>query len=229
MGGLFMIIARNPEAMAHAGGLSAKASALNFGADWNSYFGILMQSIGVGGVLIFGFVVSWVFGREYSDGTAKDLLSLPASRAKIIHAKFVVYTLWCLALALCNFLLGLMLARLLDLDGMESAIQYHQLKDYGLTALMTIGLGGPIAYFAIRGKGYMAPLGFVALTLVGAQVIAAAGYGNYFPWSMPGLYSGAGGDSRSQLTVLSYAILIFTAVAGYSATVFYWKKADQTK
>ena len=52
---------------------------MNFSADWNSYFGILTQSIGVGGVLIFGFVASWIFGREYSDGTAKDLLALPTS------------------------------------------------------------------------------------------------------------------------------------------------------
>lgn len=229
MGGVFMVIMRNPDALAKAGGLSAKAQVMNFSADWNSYFGILTQAVGVGGVLIFGFVASWVFGREYSDGTAKDLLALPTSRSSILNAKFIVYATWCLALVLSNLAVGLLIGHVLQISTPDNLVVSTHLSNYFLTTGLTILLGTPIAFFAIWGKGYLAPLGFVALTLVFAQVIAATGYGYYFPWSVPGLFSGAGGEYKAQLNNTSYAILILTSLAGYFATLAYWNYADQAK
>jgi ABC-type transport system involved in multi-copper enzyme maturation permease subunit len=229
MGGVFMLIMRDPDAMAKAGGLHAKAQLMNFDADWSAYLGILTQAIGVGGVLVFGFVASWIFGREYSEGTAKDLLALPTSRTKIINAKFMVYGLWCLLLALSNLLTGLLIGALLQIGVPGYVSISTHLTDYFITTGLTIFLGTPIAFFAIWSKGYLAPLGFVALTLVFAQIIAATGYGYYFPWSVPGLFSGAGGEYKAQLDSTSYLILGMTAIAGYVATVTYWKYADQTK
>lgn len=229
MGGVFMLIMRNPEALAKAGTLSTKAKAMNFTADWNSYFGILTQAIGVGGVMIFGFVASWLFGREYTEGTLKDLLALPTSRAKIVNAKFVVYLFWCLALVVSNLLIALLLGTILQISAPEPSTIPLYLTNYGLTTILTIALGPPIAFFASWGKGYLAPLGFVALTLVLSQIVAATGYGYYFPWAIPGLFSGAGGEFKAQLNLMSYAIVFLTGLAGYGATVAYWKFADQTK
>ena len=47
------------------------------------------------GVLEFGiaFIVAWVFGREFSDRTAIDLLVLPTSRSVIVGAQFVLIAL----------------------------------------------------------------------------------------------------------------------------------------
>jgi hypothetical protein len=86
-----------------------------------------------------------------------------------------------------------------------------------------------VAFFALIGGGYMAPLGFVAFTLVFAQIIAATGFGAYFPWSVPGLYSGAAGEYRSQLDLLSYCLLIAVAILGYFSARRWFETADQTK
>lgn len=227
MGGIFMLIIQHPETLAQSGALAVKAKAANFEANWKSYFGVLTQSVGVGGVFVFGFVASWIFGREYSDGTAKDLLSLPTSRTQILNAKFAVYGIWCVALVISNLLIGLIIGFALQLSVTEAIEPIALLTEYFITTWLTILIGIPIAFFAIWGKGYLAPLGFVALTLVFAQIIAATGYGNYFPWSIPGLYSGAGGEYKSQLNFWSYAILAITGIAGYFLTVFYWKYSDQ--
>lgn len=229
MGAVFTLILQDSEALEKASGLAAKAKAMNFEANWKSYVDILTQAVGVGGVLVFGFVASWIFGREYSDGTAKDLLSLPTSRTKILNAKFVLYGLWCLLLVLSNLLIALLLGTILQLPMISIDMLAQSLTDYFVTTILTIIVGVPIAFFALYGKGYLAPLGFVALTLVFSQVIAATGYGTYFPWSIPGLYSGAGGEYKNLLDNLSYSILILTGIAGYFATIIYWKVADQTK
>src|SRR5688572_1939986 len=227
MGGLFIIIIRDPEALAKASGLAAKVKAMGFMPSWNSYLRVLTQAVGVGGVLVFGFVSSWIFGREYSDGTAKDLLSLPISRTKIINAKFLVYSIWSAALVLSNLLIGLLIGTILQLDLLENI--WGGLGEYFITTVLTILAGVPIAFFATWGKGYLAPLGFVSISLVIAQIITAMGYGSFFPWAIPALYSGAGGEYKETLTYLSYLILIATSVAGYLATITYLNVADQTK
>ncbi len=227
MGGIFILIIRDPEALAKAGGLAAKVKAMGFQPSWNSYLSVLTQAVGVGGVLVSGFVASWIFGREYSDGTAKDLLSLPVSRTKILNAKFIVYMIWSVALVISNLLIAFLIGTILHLDLVENI--WRGLGEYFVTTVLTILAGLPLAFFAIWGRGYLAPLGFVSLTIVIAQIITAIGYGSFFPWAVPALYSGAGGEYKADLNSLSYLILIVTSFAGYMATITYWKFADHTK
>ncbi len=229
MGAVFIVILQDSEALEKASALAAKAKAMNFEANWKSYYDLLTQAVGVGGVLVFGFVASWIFGREYSDGTSKDLLSLPTSRTSILNAKFILYFFWCFMLVVSNLLIASLLGLLLQLTSIHTDWMMQSLFDYFFTTILTIVVGIPIAFFALYGKGYLAPLGFVALTLVFSQVIAAAGFGTYFPWAIPGLYSGAGGVYKESLDLVSIVILLLTGVAGYFATILYWKVADHTK
>lgn len=227
MGGLFMIIAQHPEAMAQSGMLKQKAEMMSFEANWKSYAGLLSQAMGVGGILLYGFVASWIFGREFTDKTATDLLSLPVTRTQIINAKFVTYLAWCVALAVSNLLIMLILGSIIQLDGWSDVNWMQQLETYSLTTLMTVAVCMPVAFFAMIGGGYLAPLGFTALILVLAQVVAAAGVGFYFPWSIPGLYSGAGGEYKDQLDTISYLLVGMVAMAGYFMPVYWWNNADQ--
>jgi ABC-type transport system involved in multi-copper enzyme maturation permease subunit len=229
MGAIFMNLLKHPQAVSDTGALRAKALAMNFSADWNAYLVLLTQSISVGGILIFGFVASWIFGREYSENTAKDLLALPTSRTAIINGKFIVYLVWSFTLAVSNLLTGFLIGSFLRLPALEKDAMLNHLVSYFITTLLTLLPGSTVALMAIWGRGYLAPLGFVALVLVLAQVIAATGYGNYFPWSVPGLFSGAAGEYKKQLNEASYIILFVTAIGGYLATIAYWKYSDQTK
>lgn len=229
MGGVFVMIVRDAEIMAKLGALQAKAIALNFTGDWNSYFSLLSQAVGVGGVLLFGFVSSWIFGREFSEGTSKDLLALPVSRSAIIDAKFIAYFLWCFALAVSNMLVALLIGATLGLPGWDVVDIGATVGVYLLTTLLTILVGIPVAFFAMSSGGYMSPLAFVVLTLVFAQVIAATGFGAYFPWAIPGLYSGAGGGFRSQLNWWSYGSVAVVSVVGYVAARRWFNVADQAR
>ncbi|HPE77951.1 MAG TPA: ABC transporter permease, partial [Draconibacterium sp.] len=142
-GGVFMFLMKDNGTEGLSGAFQAKATLLSFEANWNSYLGLLSQAVGVGGVLIFGFVISWLFGREYSDGTAKDLLSLPISRAKIINAKFIYYILWCIALVISNLILGLLIGLVLHLPGWNAEIFVTNLIIYFVTTVLIILLNTP--------------------------------------------------------------------------------------
>jgi len=227
-GGVFMLLMKDNGYEGLSGAFKSKAVMMSFEANWQSFLGLLSQAVGIGGVLIFGFVASWLFGREYSDGTAKDLLALPISRTKILNAKFIYYLLWCFALVISNLILGLLIGFLLHLEGWSLAIFLENLRIYFITTILIVLLNTPIAFFALWGKGYLTPLGIVALLLVLAQIIGAMGFGTYFPWAIPGIYSGSGGEElRMQLNEMSFIILFITSIIGYLGTILWWKYSDQ--
>ena len=58
--------------------VSVKADLFAYSAaDWQTYLGMYGQLIAAGGFFLFVLVISWVFGREFSDKTIKDLLAVP--------------------------------------------------------------------------------------------------------------------------------------------------------
>src|SRR5215212_1677722 len=117
VGGLFMIILKDPERARSMGLISAKAQLAGGVADWPTMLGLLAQATAVGGGLLFTVVTTWVFGREFSDHTAKELLALPTSRETIVSAKLVVIIAWGLVLTLFMFALGLVVGKLVVIPG----------------------------------------------------------------------------------------------------------------
>lgn len=224
-GGIFIFLMKSGGL---SGAIKAKAELNSFQVNWNSLLGLLSQAVGVGGIIIFGFVASWLFGREYSEGTVKDLLSLPVSREKILNAKFIYYFIWCLFLVLSNLIMGLLIGFLLQVPNWSLVLFVEDMKVYFVTALLAIIVDLPIAFFAITGKGYLVPLGIVIVLVVLAQIISALGMGTYFSWAIPGIFSGSGGENfKLQLNYISFLIVFITGISGYVGTILWWKYSDQ--
>jgi ABC-2 type transport system permease protein len=224
---LMMYLAKNPELAHRLGILGAKATVLNLQADWPTYFGFLNMAIVAIGLVGFGFVTSWDFGREYSDHAAKDLLALPAPRSSIVLAKFIVVAIWCALLSLILLSSGLIAGGVVQLSGWTRETASHSVSIFAVAALLTILLCTPVALFASFGRGYLAPVGFVILALGISQFVAALGFAQYFPWSIPMLYAGAAGAESAQLGIISYVILFLTSILGLIGTLARWRYADQ--
>ncbi|RDI34384.1 hypothetical protein [Lentzea flaviverrucosa] len=79
MGGLFRFILQDPDRARSLGLIGTKAALVGRDADWPTYLGFLAQTTAVGGMLVFGMVSVWLFGREFSQNTVKDLLALPSA------------------------------------------------------------------------------------------------------------------------------------------------------
>jgi ABC-2 type transport system permease protein len=224
VGGFFMIVLKDPELARRVGLISAKAQITVGVADWPSYLGFLSLASAIGGVILSGFIASWIFGREYSDRTVKDLLALPTSRSSIVCAKFVVVVSWSAALTAMMYLVGLGVGAVITLPQTSFHVILQGTVTLAITAMLNIALVTPIALIASAGRGYLPPLGAVVLAIGLAQVIAIAGWGEYFPWAIPGLYS-----QGENLRIISYMIVILTSVAGLAGTVLWWELADQAR
>jgi len=228
-GGFFMIVLKDPEFARRAGLISTKAQIVAGVADWPTYLGLLAQSIAVGGILLFGLIGTWVFGREYADRTVGDLLALPTSRSTIVLAKFIVVAAWSATLSVMVLLVGLGLGALIVLPRASAEVLLQGGVSLAVTAGLTIMLVTPITLFAGLGGGYLPPMGVSILALVLAQILGAAGWGDYFPWSVPALYAGVSGAETAGLGAVSYFIVMLTSLGGMIGTFVWWEYADQTR
>lgn len=86
-----------------------------------------------------------------------------------------------------------------------------------------------VALFASMGRGYLAPLGWTFLSVFMAQIAAILGWGDWFPWSVPALFSGMAGPRAGDLGLHSYVAITLAFVAGLVATFFWWQRADHTR
>lgn len=229
MDGLFMFIMKDPERAREMGLLSVKAQMAMSTAEWTTFLNVLSQAIAIGGLMVFSIVTAWIFGREFSDHTAKDLMALPTSRENIVLAKLVVIAVWALCVTAWIFLIGLVIGALVDIPGWTVQLAWRSMGDVFATATMTLLLMTPVAFIASLGRGYLPPLGFTVLTIFLAQIIAATGWGDWFPWAVPALFSGAAGPRGELIGAHSYILVILAGIAGLAATIYWWRTADQTR
>jgi ABC-2 type transport system permease protein len=228
-GGFFMIVLKDPELARRLGMISAKAQIVAGSADWQTYLGMMAQATAIGGIILFSFIASWVFGREYSDHTIKDLLALPTPRPAIVFAKFIVITVWSVVLIAIIYGIALLAGAALSLPEADAKVFEEGTVTVAITVVLTIALITPIAFFACAGHGYLLPMGVAILVLILAQLVAAAGWGEYFPWSIPALRMGMAGPQYAAIGLASYLIVVLTGLAGALGTFLWWERADQTQ
>lgn len=226
VGALFMKILLDPSWAVRFGALTAKAQFSAAHGDWPTYLGLLTQALAVGGFIVFTLVVIWLFGREFSDHTAKDLLALPTSRAVIVTAKLSLAACWCAILALWIYLLGLALGALLSLPGWTTNGWLDATAVYATTASLTIALTLPLALAASVGRGYLSAIGVMVLLVFLAQVLSVLGLGSWFPWATPALLSGAAGADAQNLGVGAYLLVVTVVAGGIAGVIIWWRNAD---
>ncbi len=222
--GIFTLLLKYPNLANNLGLISAKVEMIGVN-DWLSYLMSLSQIISIGGLLIFGFITSWVFGREYSDKTIVDLLVLPIKRNTIVLSKFMVITLWCLVLSIFSLAIALLFGSMISLNGLNIMSVIKGIFIFFSCTILVIMLSTPVAFFASFGRGYLSPLAFIIFTMLLSQLGSAIGLGEYIPWSIPALASGMMG--KVVFNPLGLINLIVLSAVGYVLTVFWWKHVDQ--
>jgi len=223
----FMLyVSHNPDISRKLGLISAKATLMSdMAATWPAYLALFAQILAMGGMILCVLAISWVFGREFTDGTLKDLLAVPVPRASILLAKFIVVALWSAALAVLLFGLGIGLGALFHLPGGSSSIILQGCVRAAITAGLVIAAMLPFAFFASLGRGYLLPIGVCFIALILANLVMAAGWGEYFPWAVLAIYA----QGKEALPPASFGIVLLTGGAGVGGTYLWWKYADQNR
>ena len=234
LGSLFMplgiafliFVARNPKISQQLGLVSAKANIVAYAAtDWPTYLRVYGEIIGAGGLILFILILSWIFGREFTDGTLKDMLAVPVQRGSIVLAKYIVMAIWSEVMTMVIFIAGLIMGALINLPGSSTSVFLQGSVLVMNASFLAIAVVLPFALFASMGRGYLLPIGVAGLTMMMVNLAQILGWGEFFPWAVPVLYA----LGKSPLTLISYLIVFMTGLAGMIGTYLWWKYADQNR
>jgi ABC-2 type transport system permease protein len=184
------------------------------------------------GTVLFALATAYVFGREYAEGTAKEMLTQPIRREWFLAAKTAVLVAWLLGLTLLSVIAQAILATLLGLKGPSWSVMAACLGDSLTVAVLIFATLPVVALLAIRGGGYLAPMAYSAVVATVGLGLAEIGWTRWFPWSMQIAVAGMGLFPAAPMPGLvagSWVLMACVFVAGSAAVVWCFNMADNTE
>jgi ABC-2 type transport system permease protein len=201
--------------------MAAKLGPIVAAGGWNGLIAGANQITATGGVLGFGVVLSWLFGREFTQGTIVGLFAIPVRRSTTAVAKVVVYLAWSVgtSIALSTAMLGAGLALGFgpvrwDLLAQLSAVSF-------LSALVAV----PAALIASLTRGYIGAIGGLVGLIVLAQIGVATGAGGWLPVAAPGLWAAG---FTTEFTAIQLALVGVYAAVFVVLTTRSWARLQLT-
>jgi ABC-2 type transport system permease protein len=221
-------IVKNPEAARGLGLLGKKADILASGssADWGGLFTLLTEMSVMGGMILYSIIVIYVFGREYAEGTAKNMLALPNRRGDFVLAKLAVAASWYALLTAFLFAEGLIVGSLLGLGTPPAGVLGPAAVNMLIAALVATALQPLVALVTVGSGGYLAPFGYTIATLILANLIAHTEWGRWCPWSIIALLSGMTGPRQADVVLGSALVMAATFAIGLAGTIAQQELAD---
>lgn len=197
-----------------------------FKPTWHNLLRENPQGVAGGlGLLLFGFVTAYVFGRERKEGTDATLLTAPVQRWTFGVAKMVVVGVWVLALTLLSFTLHTLGFAAVGLSGFSWKLMFESLGEMLLAALILYATLPLVGFVALLGKpGYLKPMiATLLFMMVGNTFIMPPTYAHLVPWSMPFLIEGASFLPVVDGKLEPVSALIVGAVFIVSMALLLWK------
>lgn len=178
--------------------------------------------VSVGGLLGFGVVIGWVFGREFTDGTITGLWAAPVSRPALAAAKLLILLSWAVATSLAlGAALAVVAGTLVDEEPLDPGTP-ALVGRFLAVALLTAGLAFPCAWVATVARGYLPAVGTIIAVVVVAQMAVMAGAGGWFPFSAPGLW--AAGPQAGSVTGPQLALALVVPAVSAGLTLWSWRR-----
>ena len=223
---LFMWIVREPGRAAELGLLGTKANLSGLEATWPSFFYMLTIIVGIGGMILLPFIMAYLFGREYEDETAKNMLALPVERHWFVLAKLVVAFAWWLVLVFAVLAESFLIGSALGLPGFSAPLALAAIGDAFAAAAISYLLAPIAAWITTLGRGQVGAIGFALLMLGLGNLFGKTGWAVWFPWSIVPLLVGMVGTPAEAMPAGSYVVLALAFVAGVAGTIAQLRWAD---
>jgi ABC-2 type transport system permease protein len=155
---------------------------------WERLVGVVVQVTAAAGLGAFGVALSWMFGREFADGTVSALFALPVSRPTFALAKLAVYGVWAVGVAVLLTVVVAVLGFAMGF-GATDAAGVGALVRVPLLTVLTALIAVPAAWAATIGRGLLSGIGVTVVIMIVAQVLALADFGTWLPIVAPALWA----------------------------------------
>ncbi|MGS0687763.1 ABC transporter permease [Nakamurella sp. GG22] len=196
--------------------LLAKLGPQAASGDWTALLSGAAQITSAGGLLAFGVGASWLYGREFADGTVSGLFGLPVSRGRLAAAKLVVFAGWSLLISLMMTVGLLAVGLAIGLGAPDGAVFAGLGRQFAL-GVLTASIAVPAGWAASLGRGLLPGIAVAVGILVLAQVAVLADFASWVPFVAPAMWALQPATSALTLLVVPSVPILFGV-----ATVSLW-------
>ncbi|WP_433157930.1 ABC transporter permease [Kribbella sp. CA-247076] len=200
--------------------LAAKLGPLIEPGGWAGYLTTAAQVTGAAALLGYGVVLSWLFSREFADGTITGLFAVPVPRATIAAAKLVIYLAWAVPTAFILMIALVVFGLAGGLGAVPADVVPAIGRQFALTVLTAV-IATPAAWAATVGRSMLAGIGCTIGILVVAQVTVVAGAGAWIPFAAPALWAISGG---ADVTGVQLVLVVPTLLISAGLTLRSWQR-----
>ncbi|GAB3646061.1 ABC transporter permease [Glycomyces tarimensis] len=198
--------------------ITAKLGQAAGTTGWPLMVATVTQIVAAGALLAFGVTLSWVFGREFTDGTVYGLLALPVSRTAQTAAKFIVHFGWSVTAAAVLTGLVALTGFAIGLGGLDVPAVTGLGRLFALCAMSGL-IAAPAAWAATLGRGPMAGIATTIGLIVLAQVavVALPSASAWVPIAAPSLWALRPGEVAGAQLALAPAFAVgFAALTAWA-------------
>ena len=177
-------------------------------------------------ILLFTIIISYLFGREYTEHTLKTMITAPTSRKMFIISKYLMFLVWILLLTMITTTSAVIFGYMAGTTQITITAVFNSFKELLFTNLLLYLTFTPIVFITLIISNLVpAMIGGAVLTFTN-MIIASSKYGIYFPWSCPYLIaSGEILEYTSNITT-SYLIILTTFIIGLMISYIYFTRKD---
>ena len=201
----------------------------NFTLD-NIYSDSLLYTMLLINMMIYVAITAYLFSREYTENSLKNILPIPVSRKDFIAGKFIVLFLWIFMLTLVTwagiFSLSGLYHAAIGMEGFHLAVATEWLIKYVAGNTLLFCTISPFAFIAEKSKGLVVPMIVSAIVVMGSAALSNQELGALYPWTATYFFMQGRIQSTGYPMLLSVCIIVFVSVIGFLATIQYFKKED---
>ncbi|BFH60119.1 ABC transporter permease [Paenibacillus azoreducens] len=177
------------------------------------------------GTLLYGVITTYLFNREYTEDTLKNLLTIPVPKSSLIVSKLVLLFFWIMILTFTSWSLILILGLFAQYEGLSAGVIVLSLKKFFVGGSLLFLLSTPTMFVAFLFKNFVPTIIFTAVITMGNVALANHDDKAIFPWSAAHVIA-ENGFVPAYPPFYSYVSIIATSIIGLLATMAYFKKTD---
>ncbi|MDP4098122.1 ABC transporter permease [Paenibacillus sp. P96] len=189
------------------------------------FYNTSMYTVLLIGVPLYSIVAAYLFLREYTEDTLKNLLTIPVSRTGLMISKMLLLLVWILLLSLVAWALTILCGLLGGFDGLSGALILDYLIKFAVEGALLWALTTPVILVTIVMKNYVpSMIAAISITMLNVLVFNSEHRG-LVPWT-------AAFDITHQSLLplypaeLSYLSIAGVSLVGFASILIYFGKVD---
>jgi len=177
------------------------------------------------GAIVYAVIATYLFSREYTENTLKNILSIPVSKTKLIVGKFIMLYIWILILTAVAFITTFILSCIGGAVELSIEVIIKFLKQYFIGASLLFLTLTPFVFIGIWLKNIVPTIILVATISMINVALSNEDLTALFPWSA--VYVIASEQVIPKYPIyLSYLAIVGVSVIGFVASIIYFKNQD---